>query len=135
MSVKRSNLIEQHAIYTIKRRPTSTPELFLSTKEELRAFIAGVASACHIIFGKPVTERQAAACLFGEKEYTGGAFIVLESLDDDGVLAARPNGTYELTAPIGISPELIKSQYDAIINTPVRYTPPEVRYEVAEDGE
>jgi hypothetical protein len=135
MSMKRSNLIEQHAIYTIKRRRTPTPKLLLKTRSEIAAFIAGIASACHTIFGRPVTERQAAACLFGEKEFMGGAFIVLESLDDDGVLAATPNGTYELTAPIGISPELIKSQYEAIINTPIRYTPPEVRYEVAEDGE
>jgi hypothetical protein len=127
--------IEQHALYTIKRRRTPTPKLFLETKNELQAFMAGVASACHVIFGRPVTQRQAAACLHGEKEYMGGAFIILESLDDDGVVAAMPNGTYELTAPVGISPALVKSHYDGIINTPICHTPPDVRYEVAEDGE
>jgi hypothetical protein len=74
--------------------------------------------------------------VLGVKDYFGNP---LESLNDDGVLRVAENKdgatTYELTSPVAISPALAKSQYDAIVNTPIRNTRDDVRYEVAEDGE
>jgi hypothetical protein len=115
--------IENQALRYIQAR-TPGPKLLLRTREEFTAFLAGVASACRIIFGRPVTLFQAKACLLGEKEYLGGAFMALESLHDDGILHLAPheNGTpaYELASPVAISPALLESQYDAIINAPIR---------------
>jgi hypothetical protein len=128
--------IENQALRYIKTHCAPPPQLFLETRNELHAFFAGVASACQIIFGRPVTHLQAAACVLGVKDYFGNP---LESLNDDGILRVVENKdgatTYELTSPVAISPALAKSQYDAIVNTPIRNTRDDVRYEVAEDGE
>jgi hypothetical protein len=121
--VNRTRGIENQALHYIKTH-TPGPKLLLETRAELHAFFAGVASCAHIVFGHPITERQARACILGEKEYMGGAFIVLESLNDDGVLRVAENKdgatTYELTSPVAISPALLESQYDAVINAPIR---------------
>ena len=78
------------------------PEFSIKSRDELRMFVAGVASAAHIIFGEPVSERQVAACLANCKheQHFGGVFCVLEDLDDMGVLLAHPEEGKPTTYPL-----------------------------------
>jgi hypothetical protein len=84
----------------------------LETSREVYAFIAGVAACASIVFGRAITAREAQACVAGmsEKEYVGGAELVLEGLDDWGVVYAtgQPNGVtaYPFARPVGVSKKL-----------------------------
>jgi hypothetical protein len=84
----------------------------LETSQEVYAFIAGVAACASIVFGRSVTAYEAQACIAGmsKKDYVGGAELVLEGLDDWGVVYAtgQPNGVtaYPLVRPVGISVKL-----------------------------
>jgi hypothetical protein len=92
----------------------------LETSLEVYAFIAGVAACASIIFGRAITAREAQACIAGmsEKDYVGGAQLVLEGLDDWGVVYAtgQPNGirAYPFVRPVGVSTELRKTHNHSI---------------------
>ena len=84
----------------------------LKTADEVYAFIAGVAACSSIVFGHAITAHEAQACIAGmsENDYVGGAWLVLEGLDDWGVVEAteQKNGTtaYPLARPVGVSEKL-----------------------------
>jgi hypothetical protein len=84
----------------------------LKAADEMYAFIAGVAACSSIVFGRAITAHEAQACIAGmsEADYVGGARLVLEGLDDWGVVNAteRPSGvtTYPFVRPVGVAEKL-----------------------------
>jgi hypothetical protein len=84
----------------------------LKTAAEVYAFTAGVAACSSIVFGRAISAREAQACIAGmsDNDYVGGAELVLEGLDDWGVVTAtpQPNGmtTYPLARPVGVAEKL-----------------------------
>jgi hypothetical protein len=84
----------------------------LKTADEVYAFIAGVAACSSVVFGRAITADEAQACIVGmsENDYVGGAWLVLEGLEDWGVVNAtpQPNGltAYPFVRPVGVSAKL-----------------------------
>jgi hypothetical protein len=84
------------------------------SRRDLRMFVAGVASAAHIIFGKPASITQIEACVSGIKNHFGGAFCAAEDLVDSGVLLVPPHDddkpmVYHVDNPVEIKQEFSRN--------------------------
>jgi hypothetical protein len=116
----KQNLLKQltEHLERAPKQPTVAHEL--ETSQEVYAFIAGVAACASIVFGRSVTAREAQSCVAGmsEKDYMGGAELVLEGLDDWGVVYAtgQPNGVtaYPFVRPVGVSAKLRETHNHSI---------------------
>lgn len=95
-----------------KVRPGAPLPLELKTAGRVYAYISALAACSSIVFGHAITAREAQACIasMSEDDYVGGAWLVLEGLDDWGVVKATvlPNGitAYPLARPVGVAEKL-----------------------------